>query len=118
MTVAGTFQTSFGDKSIVEMVLVQDGDKVTGQYAYNNGKIEGTLNGRTLTGRWTEDGDSGRFEFEFNKNGRSFDGRRTTGDVQPTSKSDSWDGVMTVAGSKSKGWVLCQQGEYSQDVTL
>ena len=106
IAVAGTFQTSFGDNSIVEMVLVQDGDKVTGQYAYNNGKIEGTLNGRTLTGRWTEDGDSGRFEFEFNKNGRSFDGRRTTGDVQPTSKSDSWDGVMTVAGSKSKGWVL------------
>ena len=106
VTVAGTFQTSFGDKEIVEMILEQDGDKVTGKYAFNNGKIEGNLEGRKLTGRWTEDGASGRFEFEFSRDGRSFEGLRTTGDVQPTSESDSWDGVMTTAGSKNKGWVL------------
>lgn len=102
VTVAGTFQTSFGDKEIVEMILEQDGDKVTGKYAFNNGKIDGNLEGRKLTGRWTEDGASGRFEFEFSRDGRSFEGLRTNGDVQPTSESDSWDGVMTESKSKSK----------------
>ena len=100
--VAGTFQTSYGDFEIVEMILTQEGDKVTGNYAYNNGAVEGELDGRILKGRWTEDGASGSFELEFSRDGKSFEGWRTDGNSPD--KVD-WTGVMTAA-PKGKGWVL------------
>lgn len=106
VSVNGTFMTSFGGIDEIEMTLIQDGKKVTGFYAHDNGKIEGELKGRILTGRWTEDEASGRFEFEFSKNGESFDGHRTTGDVEPTSKSDEWDGVMLHSKFPRGCWVL------------
>ena len=96
-SVAGTFQTSYGELEIVEMILMQDGDKVTGSYAYNNGAVEGTLKGRTLSGRWTEDGASGEFEFEFSRDGRSFEGWRTTNSLPGR---DDWTGVMTAGAPK------------------
>src|SRR4051794_5133486 len=48
------------------LTLRQTGDKVTGQYPLYNGRVDGTLSGRKLTGVWTEEqktARSGKFEF-------------------------------------------------------
>ena len=65
----GTFTTDFND-----MVLYRDGNKVTGTYAYRDGRIEGTLNGHTLTGRWIQSNAKGRIVFVFNDDFSSFTG--------------------------------------------
>lgn len=45
----GTWNSPWG-----EMKLIQDGSKVTGSYTHSQGKITGTVNGRTFTGTWSE----------------------------------------------------------------
>ena len=80
----GTFTTDFN-----EMVLYRDGNKVTGTYAYRNGHIEGTLNGHTLTGRWTQDNAKGRLVFVFNDDFSSFTGKWSYNDAEPSGK---WNG--------------------------
>ena len=107
--IGGIYSTSFEKQKEIEMILIQEGDKIRGSYDYENGKIEGELKGRKLTGRWTEDKASGRFEFEFSKDGKSFEGLRSHGDNAPDKKSPSWDGEQ-VKNSKKKSlrgaWVL------------
>ena len=107
VSVGGTYQSSYGELDIVEMILMQDGDKVTGNYAYNNGAVEGKLDGRTLTGRWTEDGAAGDFELTFSRDGKSFEGWRTYGD---SPEKDSWTGVMTQQAAKKDRSVAQDKG--------
>lgn len=105
--VGGTYKTTFSDQKDIEMTLMQDGDKVTGSYAYDNGQVEGRLKGRRLTGTWTQKGASGRFEFVFSKDGKSFEGLRSTEDVQPDDRSEAWDGQLVEGRSSDRGkWVL------------
>ncbi|MFA5555327.1 MAG: hypothetical protein WDA68_12370 [Phycisphaerae bacterium] len=85
----GTYKTSFA-----EMTLRQSGNRVTGTYKYRNGRIEGTLNGRTLTGRWTQSNSKGRFVFNFNSDFSGFTGYWSYNDAQPNS-SNKWDGTRT-----------------------
>jgi len=69
------FTTTFG-----KITLVQEGDNVTGNYEYKNGRIEGTLHGYTLIGNWfvppTQNCpfDKGRMEIDFGLKGREFTG--------------------------------------------
>ena len=43
--IAGIYQTDFN-----EMTIQQNGSSITGTYKHANGRIEGTLNGNTMTG--------------------------------------------------------------------
>jgi hypothetical protein len=56
--IAGAYASTWGP-----MTLSQDGDRVTGMYAYQNGRIDGTLRDRTLTFAWVEDNGAGRGVF-------------------------------------------------------
>ena len=83
----GVFSSNFND-----MRFRQDGKKVTGTYDYRNGRIEGTLSGHTLSGRWTQDNAKGRFVFEFNEDFTAFTGKWSYNDNEPT--STGWDGKL------------------------
>ena len=78
------------------MQLVQDGNRVTGEYEWDEGKIDGMINGNMLTGTWSEKpsyqppDDAGDFKFSLSKDGTSFTGEwryGSTGDWQ-----GSWNG--------------------------
>jgi len=60
----------------VRMVLVQNGNTVTGTYDYNDGTISGTVQGNRLLGTWTEDkGESkGPVAFDMAPDGKTFAG--------------------------------------------
>lgn len=87
--VAGIYDTDFK-----EMTLQLNGSKVTGTYTHANGKIEGTLEGRTLTGWWYQDNGKGRLVFYFSEGFDSFTGKWGYNDAQPT---DQWNGKKTAS---------------------
>ncbi len=80
----GTYITDFQ-----EMTLQQNANKVTGTYKYKDGRIEGILNGRTLTGWWYQYNGKGRFIFEFNPEFNAFTGKWGDNDAEPT---QPWNG--------------------------
>ncbi len=82
----GTFSTDFKD-----LTLYVDGSKVTGTYTHQDGRVEGTLKGHTITGRWTQSNGKGRFVFEFNDDFTAFTGKWSYNDAEPGSK---WDGKL------------------------
>ena len=71
----GTFETDWGTLS-----MVQTGDKVTGQYPHDKGKIDGTVADGVLYGYWYEDpsyappDDAGQIVFVMNADGKNFTG--------------------------------------------
>lgn len=67
---SGSWATNFN-----AMTLVQKGNRVTGTYAYKGGRIEGTVQGSVLKGKWFQSNGSGSFEFRLAADGRSFKGR-------------------------------------------
>ena len=73
---AGEWKTNWGD-----MILTQNGAKVSGTYTYDNGKISGTVSGNILTGTWSESpsyappDDAGEVEFVMSADGKSFTGK-------------------------------------------
>lgn len=83
----GVFTTDFND-----MVFSWEGNKITGTYEYRGGRIEGTLSGHTLTGRWTQDNGKGRLVFEFNDDFTAFTGKWSYNDAEPT--SSGWNGKL------------------------
>ena len=83
-SIAGVYDSDFN-----EMTLQINGNKVIGTYKWNNGRIEGTLSGHTLTGRWTQSNAKGRFVFVFNSDFSGFTGKWSYNDAEPASK---WDG--------------------------
>jgi len=82
---SGVYSTDFK-----EMTLSQSGNKVTGTYKHNNGRVEGTLNGRTLTGLWSQDNGKGKFVFEFNSDFSGYTGKWGYNDAAPSAK---WNGT-------------------------
>jgi hypothetical protein len=59
----------------IPMTLTQTGSNVAGTYEYSDGTITGTVQGTTLTGTWTENGDSkGPVVFILSADGKSFSG--------------------------------------------
>ncbi len=80
----GVFKTDFN-----EMTLQMTGNKVTGTYKWNDGRIEGTLNGLTLTGWWYQSNGKGRFVFQFSPGFKSFTGKWGYNNEEP---SRVWNG--------------------------
>jgi len=76
------------------MVFTQNGDQVTGTYPHDNGKIQGTVSGNTLTGTWSEapsygpPNDAGDVVFTLAADGNSFSGNWRYG-----SGTGKWEGV-------------------------
>lgn len=75
---SGSWSTDWGT-----MTLSQSGSTVTGTYEHDSGKIQGTVNGSTLTGRWSEapsyagPRDAGTFTWTLSADGKSFSGSWT-----------------------------------------
>lgn len=80
----GTFNSDFN-----KLTVQQSGNKVSGNYEYSNGRIEGTLNGNVLTGWWYQDNGKGKFRFVFNSDFSAFKGKWGYNDAEP---SGQWNG--------------------------
>ncbi|MFH2059419.1 MAG: hypothetical protein ABIJ59_11030 [Pseudomonadota bacterium] len=83
-TIQGVYQT---DSS--EMSLQMTGNKVNGSYHYKGGKIDGILQGNTLTGTWKQTNAKGRMEFVFSSDFSSFTGKWGYDNATPSKK---WNG--------------------------
>jgi hypothetical protein len=77
------------------MELTQTGNSVTGIYTWDEGRIDGTVNGNVLSGTWSEapsytpPDDAGDFEFSLSSDGNSFTGKWRYG------SSGDWEGDWT-----------------------
>jgi len=101
---AGTFQSSFG-----ELTFEAEGERVTGRYAYCGGRLQGTVKGDRLAGRWQEDPAAcepgqqrdptaertGTFQFRLSSDNSSFSGswRYASGIRDP--QGSTWEGTRT-----------------------
>ena len=89
---ASKWDTNYG-----EMELRFSGDRVTGEYESDDGRIEGVVSGRLMTGTWSEKPsyappkDAGQFEFTLSEDGRSFTGRWRYGSE---GEWRSWSGTV------------------------
>ena len=92
-TFAGQWDTSFG-----ALTLTLAGNRATGTYVSEDGKIRGTVSadGKTLTGSWSEapsyqpPQDAGRFIFKLSADGNSFTGTWGYGDG---GQGSGWSGT-------------------------
>ena len=91
-SILGVYSSDFN-----ELTIIQSGNSVTGTYKYRNGRIEGTLNGHTLTGLWFQDNGKGKLVFEFNSDFSGYTGKWGYNDAAPTSK---WNGTK-IAGAQT-----------------
>lgn len=82
---AGAWTTNFN-----RLILIQEGNRVTGTYAYKDGRLEGTVQGDVLQGTWIQSNGKGRFEFRLSADGRSFSGKWGNGD---TLTGGPWNGT-------------------------
>ena len=85
--IAGIYKTDFND-----MTLTINGNRVTGTYKHNEGKIEGVLTNNKLVGTWTQTNGKGNFEFNFNSDFSAFTGKWGYNNSVPNSK---WNGTKT-----------------------
>ncbi len=110
-TWTGTWETSWG-----KMYLIQKGDKITGNYEYDKGKIEGIISGNILSGTWAESPsyslpyDAGEIEFTISSDCKTFTGKWRRG---PTS---GW--ATGVTGTKISDTVPFQDSNQIQEGTL
>lgn len=96
---SGTWDTRWRDGG-ARLILEQDGRTVTGSYPLYSGRIEAQADGRTLRGRWIEDGRSGNFVFVQSQDGASFAGRFGSGEWWTGSRAAA-DLVQSVAVDQS-----------------
>lgn len=92
----GTWSTDYGPMS-----LTQNGSEVTGTYTHDSGRINGTVTGAVLAGRWSEAPsyaepyDAGRLSFTMAADFNSFAGLWSYGTAAPSS---GWNGTRTSDG--------------------
>ena len=55
-TFAGEWSSDWG-----EMNMVQNGSSVSGTYTFDDGRVTGTVSGKTLTGTWSENADENAY---------------------------------------------------------
>jgi hypothetical protein len=73
----------------ITLSISQKGDKVTGTYPAENGKIEGTVSGRNLRFKWESDEGSGSGLFNISTSEKSFGGWFNDGD-DPDVEGTRW----------------------------
>ena len=94
---SGEWQTYWRTGSAV-LSLEQEGGRVTGTYAPDDGRIEGIVEGRVLRGTWAQPGSSGQVVFALSPDGQVLTGRFGNGEY--------WNGFREAAGSESGTWQL------------
>ena len=94
---SGDWQTYWRTGSAV-LTLEQEGDRVTGRYQPDDGRIEGTVAGRVLRGTWSQPGASGAVVFALSEDGQVLTGRFGNGEY--------WNGFRETAGSDTGDWQL------------
>ncbi|SIO44231.1 Small-conductance mechanosensitive channel [Rhodovulum sp. ES.010] len=94
---SGDWQTFWRTGSAV-LSLSQEGDRVTGTYAPDDGTVEGTVEGRVLRGTWAQPGASGAFVFALSEDGQVLTGRFGNGEY--------WNGFREDAEGGSGQWRL------------
>jgi len=82
------------------LILTQDGNKVSGNYPLYDGKIEGTVIGRELKGRWIQDDTSGEFVAVLSPDGKSFSARLASGEW--------WTGIRSPNDRQTFGRIVDQ----------
>lgn len=87
----GGWDTNWG-----EMFLVQNGSNVTGTYTYDDGRINGTVSGLTMSGMWSENADENAYE-------------------PPDNAGDAIFNLSTDCKSIDGLWRYGSEGEYSGD---
>jgi len=106
------------------MTLTQGGDRVTGTYSQDNGRIDGQFAaGGRLTGYWAEDGSAqqcnfprmgspfwGRFDWVLSADGRHFDGKWSYCDAEP---DRAWTGDRTGGAPGPAGGDQARGGQTS-----
>lgn len=96
VNVGGRWNTSGGGQ-VLDMTLQQSGTNVTGSYTITSGPpgppgtLIGQLSGNRLTGRWTDEQQSGGFTLTFTPDGLTFNGTFGTG--RSNSNGGPWMGV-------------------------
>jgi hypothetical protein len=93
----GEWQTFWRTGSAL-LTLEQEGDRVTGTYAPDDGRIEGIVEGRVLRATWAQPGSSGQVVFALSQDGLVLTGRFGNGEY--------WNGFREAAGSESRTWQL------------
>ncbi len=88
---AGNWETISTGRYSIPLTIVQNGDRVTGIYPGNNGKIEGTVSGKVLRFKWESDGGSGSGRFVMEEGGQAFSGTYNKGD-DPDEVDATWNG--------------------------
>ncbi len=88
---AGSWETISNGQYAIQLTVVQTGNKVTGIYPSNNGKIEGTVSGRVLRFKWESDGGSGSGRFVLDETERAFSGTYNRGE-NPDEVEATWNG--------------------------
>lgn len=86
----GEWRTMWRDGQAL-MTLKQDGMSVSGGYQPGDGRIEGTVNGTVLRGKWIEKANEGEIVFSLSADGNSFAGRFANGEF--------WNGERLTAGT-------------------
>lgn len=94
--VEGVYETYYG-KVPIRLTIKQSGSKISGNYDHHNGRIEGTVEGREIRGRWLEapsykpPKDAGVFRFIFSPDKQSFTGKWHYGFEEGEWRED-WNG--------------------------
>ncbi len=92
--IAGTFESEWGT-----LILSQNGNIVKGTYSYDEGSLEGTLEGLILKGKWfekptmTPPNDAGIFEFTFSEDASTFTGKWKYGFEAGENFDGNWSGT-------------------------
>lgn len=89
--ISGIYETKYGKMTLRQE---QESNKVIGTYSHDNGRIEATLEGTTLTGKWSEDGEEGKMIFNFTSDFSSFKGKWGNNDEIPAAE---WNGTQIEA---------------------
>lgn len=91
---AGPF-SGFWKTNIVDLCLVQEGQKVTGAYRHKGGQLEGTVTDNRLEYTWTqEDGKTGKGFFILSADGQTLSGEYGYGNS--STDGGKWTGQKSV----------------------
>jgi hypothetical protein len=87
---AGTWDLVNNNGVRIPVTIVQNGSKATGLYPAQNGKLEGTVEGRILRFKWESSKGSGNGEFNISNSGQTFGVTFKKGNGTAIAESGSW----------------------------
>lgn len=89
---SGTWTTQWTDGGPVKLTVAG----TSGTYDWQNGKVAGSINGNVYAGNYTQDNQTGTFQFTLAADGNSFTGWYM---IDQTTDKVVWEGTCTGAAS-------------------